>query len=166
MAPSPVRRRPVGWVIAAVLFGIYVSLKLQSGWFSFQAHRLEQRLNTLRPELTSLVMYEQLKITHAACLQALGEARGSELTAQPFLQQLSETLPPSITIERLELSQAMGLKVRGSCLPGIRPPEEPILGWAGRLRREGFEVQVKSLTPDPKVTGLWRFELKGEKTRG
>jgi hypothetical protein len=68
----------------------------------------------------------------------------------------------SIAIERLEVSQTMGLKVRASCLAGIRPAEEPILLWAQRLQREGFDVQVRFIVPDSKVAGLWRFELKGE----
>lgn len=143
-----------------------MSLKLQGSWFSFQAHRLELKLDAIRPELSTLVMHEQMKTTHAACLEALGQARSQELSAEPFLRFLSREVPASIAIERLEVSQAMGLKVRGSCLPGIRPAEEPILLWAEKLRQEGFDVQVRFIIPDSKVTGLWRFELKGEKPHG
>ncbi len=159
-------RRPIGWMIASILLGIYISLKIQGIWFGLQVQGLERKLDEIRPELSNLVLYDQLSLTHAACLEAIDKTQGLGLQAGGLLKSLSQDLPASVTIERLEASPDMGLKVRGSCLPGIRSPEEPLLLWAKKLQKEGLNVQIKHLIPDTQVAGVWRFELKAEKSDG
>ncbi len=113
----------------------------------------------MRPTLSSIVQAKQLERDYQASRQILDQTRQQDLQGFRLLEHLSQRLPASVMIEKLEVRSPLGFWIRGSCMPGIRNPEIPMLLWSKQLQANGYTVKIRELVPDRSVKGLWRFEL-------
>ena len=164
MADAPRRRPQAGWVCAWILLGLYLILKITGLWYGMQVRAVDRKIQELRPTLANILLFKRMEETKAACQRSFDQIRQMDLQGDRFLQQLSHQLPPSITVQRLELDPETGVWVRGTCMAGIRNPEEVILRWAQRLQESTQPtVRLKGLVPDRQIQGLWHFELRGSK---
>lgn len=157
------KRGSPAWILTWLLIGLYFLLKLQGWWYASQAHPLEKQLNQLRPTLAKLIQYDHLENTRKACRQAFDDVRQMDLQGSQILERISRSLPPSITLNQMEVNPRIGMKVHGSLVTGIRSPEETLFVWLRKLQESDFSVQVKELMPDPQGPGLWRFELEAKR---
>lgn len=158
------RKRPVGWVLPAVLLvlGIYVIFKLQGWAYARQAQHLQRQLDGLRPALSAKVAQEQAELLRDRYRQALGQLGQADVRGGWLLQEISKNLPVSITLERIERRTPRSLRAQGTCVPGIRPPEAVLVLWAQKLRREGLHVRIHRLVPSARGSGMWTFEVQVE----
>lgn len=156
------RRLPLGWTAALILFGLYVVIKIQGGWYAAKAEANERRMQDLRPALSAIILYGRLQDTHTACTQTFEKIHRLDFQAESLLVLLSQAVPASVTLEKLESSPRQGVRIQGTFTPGIRPIEGALLSWTERLRQAGYAVKVWELSPDPQTPGLWHFELKLE----
>ena len=160
MAKRAERRLPVGWVLATVLLGLYLILKIQAWWYEAMASSLERRLSDLRPVLSAIILQGRLEDTLKASHQAFDQIRRLDLEGGRFLQELSKEVPASVTLSHLEINPRLGARLQGAVLPGIRPPEEVLLSWIQRWQgTRRYNVQVRELNPDRQDASLWHFEL-------
>ena len=156
------RRLPFGWPAALVLFGLYVVIKIQGGWYATKAEAGERRMQDLRPALSAIILYGRLQDTHTACAQTFEEIRRLDFQAESLLVLLSQAVPASVTLEKLEFNPRQGVRIHGTFTPGIRPLEGALLSWTEKLKATGASIKVQELSPDPETQGLWHFELKLE----
>ncbi len=154
------KRRPSGWVIGAILLVFYFVLKIQSWSIGMRVIKLEKELEGLRPAVSSMIQSERTEDLCGAYSQVFQQIRQRDLEGARLLTWFSQELPPSVTIEKLEAHAAIGLRVRGNFIPGIRNPEATLVFWARKLGGAGYPVSIRELFPDSKVPGLWHFEMR------
>ncbi len=161
---SPVKRGrlPLGWTIAGFLFILWFILQLWGWWYILRVHLLERRLEKVRPAISAIVLYKQIKESQQACVQAFEQIERLDLKGENLLSLLSEQIPPSVTIDKLEIHPLLGLQIRGSCMPGIRSPEAALARWVQSFQSAGYKVLLRDLRPDRDIPGLWRFDMKAE----
>ena len=147
-------------MIGAILLAFYFFLKVQSWSIGMQVMKLEKELEGLRPTLSSMIQSQRSEDLCGAYSQVFQQIRQRDLEGARLLTWFSQELPPSVTIERLQAHAAMGLRVRGSFIPGIRNPEATLVFWARKLEGAGYPMSIRELFPDPKVPGLWHFEMR------
>ena len=158
------RRRPNSSIIFLILLAFYAFLKIQSWGYGMRVSKLEKELEGMRPALSSLAQSRASEDLCQAYAQVFQQIRQRDLEGADLLTWLSQGLPPSLTIERLEDHSSVGLRIRGNFIPGIRNPEATLIFWARKLEAAGYPVSIRELTPDAKVQGLWRFEMKTQGT--
>lgn len=156
------RKRPVGWVLPALLLGIYAIIKLQGWAYARQAQQLQRQLDGLRPALSAKVAQEQAELLRDHYRQALEQLGQADVRGGWLLQEISKDLPVSVTLERIERSAPRSLRAQGTCVPGIRPPETVLVLWAQRLREAGLGVRIRRLVPSARWPGMWTFEVQVE----
>ena len=160
-----IQKRPVGWVLPAVLLIIYVFLKFQALSTTHQAAQLEKELDQLRPALSARVLSQQLENTRRACQEISDQVRRLDLRNGELLEQFSR-LPASITLERVEnraeLPLQTGLRIQGILSAGIRDPESVLARWARSLQGDGRSIHIQRLAPSVQDPALWSFELSLE----
>ncbi len=156
-------RLSLGWILALILIGLYVGLKLNGWWYGWQVMRFQRQLDGYRPTLSSIALYDQRKKKFEAYAAALDDIRQIDLRGETVLQQLSQTLPHWATIDKLEVRGAGGILIRGFCALAGRDSEAALFSWAENLRDKGYAVGIKEFFPDPQIPTLWHFALKLEK---
>lgn len=156
------RKRPVGWVLPAILLGIYVIFKLQGWAYARQAQQLQRQLDSLRPALSAKVAQEQAQLLRDHYRQALEKLGQADVRGGWLLEELSKNLPVSVTLERIERRTPRSLRAQGTCVPGVRPPEAVLVLWAQKLRGDGLRVRIRRLVPSARGSGLWTFEVQVE----
>lgn len=154
------KRRAAGWIPGGLLLGLYLLLKAQGWGYAHQARQLSAQLEGLRPTLSVLAMGEQLEKTLQSCRNVSEEIRAMGVDGGRLLGLLSRVLPPSATLEWVEVraGRHLELKIRGTLRPGVRDPEAALLPWAERLRSIG-RVRVERLFPEAQLTGVWGFVI-------
>lgn len=162
MNQSTERRWSLGWIAVLILLGLYLGLKVEGWWFGLSAARLESRLKELRPTLSAIVLHEQLQDTRQACTEALQQIRRLDFQGARFLEQLSQQIPPSIALTRLEVGPRAGVRIRGTFMPGVRSPEAVLVPWVQKIQATGVTLRVQEMAPDRWMPELWYFELKTE----
>ena len=151
---------PIGWAIAGVLFGLYLFLKLQTGWFAYQTGRQQRQMERMRPALNAFLAGRQMEANRQKYDQFYDQIRRMDLNGLGLLLRLSMAVPLSVTIERMEV-QRDWFRLEGSCWPGVRDPEEPVVRMSAALQGRWPRVWVEELRPDS-PEGMWHFELRGE----
>ena len=156
------RKRPVGWVLPAVLLILYVFLKFQALSITRETAQLEKELDQLRPALSARVLSQQLENTRRACQEISDRVRRLDLRNGELLEQFSR-LPASITLEQVEnradLNLQTGLSIQGVLSAGIRDPESVLARWAWSLQGDGMSIHIQRLVPSAQDPALWSFEL-------
>lgn len=164
--PEFTRKRPIGWIIAAILLGMYLVIKLQGWVYARQAQELERQLAQLRPALSAIVLHEQMTKIRQACLELSGEIRQMGFEAGPLLERLSRQVPASVTLDTLEVDFTGRLKVQGRVWVGIRPVEAVLVPWAERFRADGrSRVRIQRLAPAGGDRRILQFEMQMEQGR-
>jgi Tfp pilus assembly protein PilN len=158
------RRISFGWTLALVLLILYFFFKIQGWYYAFQVSRLSDKIIELRPSISAIIRSEQVKSTAAAYEKAFQQVRQESLEAVPFLKELSTDMPASVTLLSVDFDDEMGLVIEGTIIAGVRSPEEALLPWAARLQGPKMEVRIRRLFPEPQLPGVWRFELKSQRT--
>ncbi len=153
--------RKAGWIVALILLGLYLFLKLQGWWFASHVRELEQKLEGLRPTLSAIVLSEQLQANQQVLTRACDEVSQLDLGGRRLLEQLSQQVPASVAIQTVEVRQK-NLRIQGTCLPGVRSAEAVVNLLSKQLEKHWPNAQVVHLVPDKEVRGLWRFDLKAE----
>lgn len=156
----PERTRRSGWILPAILLGVYLLIKVQGWAFAYEAGILQRQLDELRPALSAMALAEQLKIALKAYEEGIRQIRRQHLPGPILLKDLTH-LPASMVLERVELSPRT-LRIRGTFLAGIRPPEKVLVPWAERLRSLGPALRIRKIAPSPEEPGRWQFELQVE----
>ena len=160
--PPIFRKGSLGWWAATLLLALWLVLQMTGWWYTYQARRMERRIQKLRPTLAAIVLTEQLETARKNCLAAFDEIRQTDIQGSRFLEELSTQTPSSVTLEEVEFHPMLGLKIRGFFFAGTRKPEAVVTLIAKRFSAGGKTFEVRSLSPRPAETGLWNFELKGQ----
>ncbi len=155
-------KRPLGWVLPALLLGIYVILKLVGWGHARHARELQRQLDGLRPALTAKVAQEQAQLQRDHYRKTLEELKQSDARGGWLLEELSKNLPVSVTLDRIERRTARSLRAEGTCVPGARTAEAVLVLWAQKLRGESLHVRIRRLAPSSRGSGLWAFEVEVE----
>jgi len=158
---GPDQKKPLSrWLLPGILLGVYILLRLHGWSVAVKVQALGKELENLRPTLSTKVLQQQIQDAYAACLGASEQVRQEDLQGGRLLTFLSQELPVSVAIERLEVKLKRRMTIEGNCWTGIRTPEAALLPWAERLRRFGPIVRIHRIIPDQEIPGLWHFEIQ------
>lgn len=156
--------RRLSWgSLALPLIGFYLFLKIQGWYYGYRAQDVEDQLAQIRPRIAALVTAGQMKATRETYQELFEQIRQMDQGGERLLAQLSATTPASISLETLENRPMFGLSLRGRCTPQERDPELDLVLWAQKLLRSGYDLEIKELTPDAQLLGVWRFELEARR---
>ena len=149
-----------GWTLSGILLVLYLIVKIQAWGYGFQVARLDRKLQQLRPALSAIILADQMKLSQEIYAKAFNQICQMDIEGNRLLQEISRQIPPSVTLEKLDLDPQMGLRIQGAVQSGGLSLEAVLLPWAKELQAHGELVQIRQLPPSPRDPGLWRFELK------
>lgn len=144
---APTRKRPIGWILVGLLLGLYLIIKLQGWGYARHVRELESQLDQLRPALSAIVLYGQLKTVRQACLNLTQQVQTLDLKGAELVERLSRDVPPSITVEEIHLRSPDDLSIWGRVWPGVRPMEQVLVSWAGTFQTAGNRIRIRDLAP-------------------
>ncbi|MCM8794694.1 MAG: hypothetical protein NC819_02685 [Candidatus Omnitrophica bacterium] len=153
---------PPGWMLVIILVTLYFGFKCQGWLYEFQAQRFGREVEMLRPSLFALLKAEQMGRTAEAYEKAFQQIRAGNLDAVSVMRRIAVGIPPSVTLQEVDMRAPGEMLIEGSVMAGVRSPEEALLPWARQLQDGGARVRIKSLFPETRIPGLWRFQLKLE----
>ena len=157
---APPKAQKSGWVLFAVLLGVYLLIKIQGWAFAYGARTLQRQLEELRPALSAMALSEQLKGTIRSYEEGVRQIRQRHLAGADLLKDFSR-LPSSFVLDQVELRPDT-LRISGNLLAGSRAPEAALVVWAGTLSEWGSRIRIRKIVPFPEEPGRWQFELQVE----
>ena len=151
-------RRMNLWVVAVLLLIFYFVLKMQGWAVAGRVAELDKKIGGLRPKVASILQAGQLETNRKMLSDAATQIEQNDLRGQAFLQMLSKSVPVTVTVQKMGLRLG-ALWMRGTCLAGVRAPQEVLNPLISALSAAGHSMKLTQVEEDPQTPGLWSFEM-------
>ncbi len=157
--PDLFKNRRMGlWTLAGLLLIFYFVLKMQGWAVAGRVAELEKQMVALRPKVAAILQGGQIGTNRNMLSDATKQIEQNDVHGQAFLQMLSKNVPVTVTMQRAEL-RGDSLWIRGTCLAGVRSPQEVLNPLLSALSAAGHSMKLIKVEEDPQTPGLWSFEM-------